>query len=231
MDPRSVVHTLLTKRRGRLGVKRVPFWFGSRKSSGIDILAAIRDRDFSFENIDYTKLIKLIVNPNHVELTPSIRIAQASTGAGRVYYNWVNERGSAIEAYEISMKGTTGNLLPGTSDSQVKLYTWMRFREMTLEPRRIKVVIEENKEEGKLVEIDVINNAFILARTIGLPTTIIFVGYYKSPIVFTESSENQYSHDWEFTFAITDMFPRYEELSLSAVFDIVPEATDRVLGS
>jgi hypothetical protein len=227
-DPNQMMTNILNREATPYGSPRIPFWFGSYKSTGIDIRQAIQGDVFSFgglqvENgriatapvVEFWKFLRLGVNPSGIVLTPFIRISEARTAAGRVYYNWVNETGSAIEAYELQLSGMTGNLLPGNPDERRKLYSWMKLRELTLEERETVDIANPTLKK--------INEQFILVRTIGIPTTTLFIGFYKVPITFSEKAESQYNHDWSCTFVVTDMYPRYEKMSASVVFSVFPE--------
>lgn len=223
------------------GVSRIPFWFGSDKSLGYSIYDLLNNETIDITQLDFKKMIKLAINPNNIQITPTIRIANAKTAGGRVYYNWVDKDGRAIEAYEMTCSGVTGNLFPGSPDAARKLYIWMKLRELTLEPRVRKTTV--NSEEtitqsglwtGATSVItrtkEVINDSFIIARTVGLPTPIIFIGHYSVPIPFIENADNQYNHSWNFTFVIKDMYPRYEELSSHVSLTTIPALIARVFG-
>jgi len=227
----QIINSVLTGDVSKLGAPRIPFFLGSYKSTGIDIRLAIEGENFNLFNVDFWKMIRLGLNPNSITITPTLRIAEARTGSGRVYYNWVNEKGSAIEAYEVSLSGETGNLLPGNSESRRKLWFWMKLRELTLEPREVSTVQPQTQKGGEFagsgsvagVTEKRVNDQFMLIRTIGIPITMLLIGFFKTPIVFNESSESQYNHSWSCTFVVTDMFPRYEDLSRFTSFSVLPE--------
>lgn len=237
------INSILTRDITPYGAPRIPFFFGSYLSTKIDIRSAIKGENFDLSLVQFWNMLQLGINPSSLTLTPFIRIAEARTGFGKVYYNWVNERGSVIEAYELSLNGVTGNLFPGDAASKRKLYLWMKFRELTLEPREISVIppvgpssdaeTPPTADAGETIpaseqgNIDLlqkrVNDQFILIRTTGIPTTMLLIGFYKIPITFSETAAEQYNHSWSCTFVVTEMYPRYEELSKFSSFSVFPE--------
>ena len=234
----SLTQNIFGKEVSYFGVSRIPFWFGSDRSLGYSISDLLKEETIDLTKLEFNKMIKLSINPTNIQITPMIRIPTAKTAGGRVYYNWVDKDGKAIEAYEMTCSGVTGNLLPGAPDAARKLYLWMKLRELTLEPRTRKWTLRELTTDTTIVsgasvstsKREVINDSFIIARTVGLPTLMIFVGHFSVPIPFIENAENQYNHNWSFTFVIKDMYPRYEELSSYVSLSTMPQLIARAFG-
>lgn len=237
----SLIRTLLTQGHTQNGVtpkvQRIPFYFGSVASTGIsgipvgmdlttDLLTPDLKVDFSVSSLN--KLIRLGVNPSEMSVTPYVRIAEVKTGGGRTYFHWLDEDNKAMEAYILTMRGTTGNLFPGTPESKAKLYWWMRLREMTMEP--YWVMDEMTTAGGRPTKMR--NYQYIVAQTIGLPTSVLFLGFYRKPIALAESSNSQYNIPWDFEFVIEQMYPRIDELTTFVGGNLLPELdTSRVLGT
>ena len=147
-DIDSLVRNILLRDVAIFGVARTPFFFGSVLSTGIDGLPFSVDEStqqilrpdtkdesrtlFSFTAL--SKLIRLSINPHELTIAPYVRIEEVMTGGGRTYYHWLDEELKAMEAYTLTMRGVTGNLLPGSTDAKIKLYWWTKLRELTYEP-------------------------------------------------------------------------------------------------
>ena len=97
MDIDRLVKSVLMREVSIYGVSRIPFYFGSSKYSGLDLEKLLKGSEaFSFETLK--NMIILKVNPGELNLTPTIRVSYARTGAGRAYYHWLNEEGDSLEA-------------------------------------------------------------------------------------------------------------------------------------
>jgi len=238
-DTDSLLRNILSREVSQYGVSRIPFWFGSTKSTGIRVSDLVEDETFRINFEALRKMLRLKVNPNSIEITPYIRFAESRTNAGRIYYHWVNEEGKAVDIYEISMRGQTGNLLPGNAEAKRKLYLWMKLRELSYEPRVFKSteITEDRVRVGPEFQTitsektkEIKNEFFIFVRTVSLPTLIMFTGFFKTPIVITERAEDQYNIEWSFTFGVTNVYPRLETLSKVAMIPFFPQLLHRVFG-
>ena len=158
MDFINTVQSVLNKAQSLAGEPRVPFLFGSVKSLGGSPpvgnvlsfmntllrpdLNDVRDAldpgvtltGMSSGLLSLTKFIRLMVNPETLNITPYVRIPEVKTGGGRTYYHWLDDEGRAVEAYRLTLKGQTGNIRPGAPDAKLKLYWFIKLRELTLEP-------------------------------------------------------------------------------------------------
>ena len=218
------------------GINRVPFYFGSLASTGVeaiptalamtdqltkhDVAANLKVNAAQIHSL--RKMIRLMINPQTLHITPYVRISEVKTGGGRTYYHWLDEGGRSAEAYILTMNGLTGNLLPNNPDAALKLYFYMRLRELTLEP----FWVYDPKTKTK-----VRNYAFIIVRTVGLPVSIIFQGFFRKPIIITEDANNQYNIAWDFEFVIENMKPDLFELSKNVgATMLVPGVVKNLLG-
>jgi hypothetical protein len=254
-DTDTLIKSVLSRDVTKFGVSRVPFFFGSTLSTGISPKELVENEVIAPEKLTLRlptgtfltalrKMIKLRINPNQITITPYIRFAEARTNAGRIYYHWVDREGKAVDIYELTMSGQTGNLLPGNAESKQKLYLWMKLRELSYEPRVFdsseKVVIGKEEvidfETGTSEIKDITgetrtqkkNEFFIFVKTVSLPTLIMFTGFFKTPIVITERADSQYNHDWSITFGVENVYPKLETLSKTTMITLLPQLLGRI---
>jgi len=219
MDIDRLIRSLLAREVTLFGVSRVPFYFGSTRSSYIDIEKVIKGGSMPFSNLG--SMISLKVNPDSLTLTPEIRVSYVKTAGGRAYYHWLNEDRDSIEAFSLRMRGSTGSLLPGSRDARVKLYNFLKLRELTLEPYWVY------DKDG----VKTRNHQFILAYTIGLGIAVLFIGFYTKPIVLSEDASRQYNITWEIDFIVEYMLPSYKNLSSMVSSSVlVPDILRKVFG-
>ena len=122
------------------------------------------------------------------------------------------------------MRGVTGNILPGSRDAKLKLYTFMKLRELTLEPYWI------NKEEDGVIRKKR-NYQFILVNTIGLGLSVLFIGFYSTPISLVERADSQYNLGWNIEFIVEKMIPDYRELSkIAGGSRLIPDIARKIFG-
>ena len=234
MDLGAMVEGVLLKAAAIVGTPRIPFFFGSAKTTGVSALPSAVDMQNSLvtpdlkiipELSELKKLIMLRINPSEMSITPYVRIEEVKTGGGRTYYHWLDSKNRAIEAYTLTMKGTTGSLLPGNPESKLKLYSYLKLRELTLEP----YWFNGKDKYGNLVKTK--NQQYIVVRTVGLPVSILFGGFYRKPITLTETAGNQYNIAWDFEFVIEGMKPDIYTLSkFVGANPLVPSIAQGLLG-
>ena len=244
MDFTNIIQSVLNKAQSLAGEPRIPFMFGSVKSLGgvppigdaQDFLNTLLHPDLqavasalnptsnasSSSLFSLTKFIRLMVNPDTLSITPYVRIPEVKTGGGRMYYHWLDDDGRAVEAYRLILKGQTGNIRPGAPDSNLKLYWFMKLRELSLEPYWVNmsmtksaVAMEQITEASQTYTPTnrVRNYQYIMLSTVGLPMPIVFQGFYMKPIVHIESAARQFSIGWDIDFVIETMQPRLEDIS------------------
>lgn len=237
-DLDSVVTGVISRMMGMVGIARVPFYFGSTYSLGgeeADLPVAVdmstrlthpdQEVNLSFGNL--SKFIRLSVNPSSLQLDPYVRIEEVNTGQGKTFYHWLDQNNKATMPYSLRLSGETGNLFPNAPDAKKKLYFYTKLRELTMEPYWI--VTPTTKTTSKTVDIFEMgtvttnsvsnfnvktrNSQYIILQTIGLPVSIVFIGFYKKPITLKEDASNQYSLRWDFEFIIENMIPDITEIS------------------
>ena len=247
MDFINTVQSVLNKAQSLAGEPRVPFLFGSVKSLGGSPpvgnvlsfmntllrpdLNDVRDAldpgvtltGMSNGLLSLTKFIRLMVNPETLNITPYVRIPEVKTGGGRTYYHWLDDEGHAVEAYRLTLKGQTGNIRPGAPDAKLKLYWFIKLRELTLEPYWTMVPETKTADAKPTLSAGdsvttttykkVRNYQYIMLATVGLPMPILFTGFYMKPIMHSESAANQFSIAWDIDFVIESMQPRLEQIS------------------
>lgn len=233
MDLDTTIRNILSRALSQFGVARIPFFFGSIKSTGLSAIPSALDLNNSMLTPDIaptysyaalSKFLRLMVNPNELIIKPYVRITEGKTGGGRIYYHWLDESGRAVEAYTLNLKGETGNLLPDAPSSKLRLYYFMKLRELTLEPYYVTTPTGNTLASGAQELKRIRNQQFIIARTIGLPAPILFSGFYRQPITHRETAKDQYNIQWDCEFVIEEMFPRYEDISaLAGATAIIPE--------
>jgi len=213
MDLGAIVDGVLLKAAALAPLPRIPFSFGSVKSTGVSAIPKVLDminclvtpdQKFVVRLNSIKKVITLKINPTELTITPYVRIEEVKTGGGRTYFHWLDQNDRAVEAYVLTMKGTTGTLLPKNPDSAAKLYTYLKLRELTLEPYWFR---------DPTTGVKTRNQQWIIVRTIGLPLSIVFGGFYRKPIMLTENAAGQYNLTWDFEFIIEAMEPDFYTLS------------------
>lgn len=232
MDLKKVIEKAMMGRKNQAsGGLRVPFYFGSERLSGIDVSDFFGDSSSSVGEQFFKSLIRMKINPNSLVISQEKRITDIKTAGGRTYFHWLRKGKSSDDYYsndvmKIKIKGETGNINLRSPDGVLKLYTYLKLRDLTAEPRLYKVMDKGGKSVYK------VNRAFCILRTPALPFVLLFVGFFQSVMTITDIATAPFQKSWELDFVVEAVFPDMVEISQYMLPEVIPsEQFQGVIGA
>ncbi len=208
------------------GILRVPFYFGSERMSGINI-----DNFFSpnssqtISSLFFKNILKMSINPNQVDIMQEKRITTVKTAGGKVFFHWLRKSETSDEYYsndvvKLKFKGVTGNIKMTSPGGFEKLYAFLKLRDLTAEPR-----LWDN--QGTLQP----NRQFCIMRTVAVPFTVLFIGFWERVLTITDTSESPFQKSWEAAFTVEKTFPNIVEMTKWMLPEVVsPQVLQSMIG-
>lgn len=208
VDADKILVSMLNREASTFGMTRVPFYFGSEKMSGVNIDDFFKTGGEKISSLFFKKIIKMKINPTSVEITQAKRITNVKTAGGRVYYHWLRKGDSSDDYFSndvmlLKFRGVTGNINLRSPQGFDKLWIFLKLRDLTAEPRLFR------DNNGVLR----VNRQFCILRTVAMPFTVLFVGFYDSVMKIADTVDSPFQKSWELSFVVERVFPDLTEMS------------------
>lgn len=195
-----------------VGALRVPFYFGSEKQVGIDVVSQIMKVESSLAASSdisgllrqlVSKMTRMWINPTNMTLSQTKRIEELKTYGGVAFMFWIDQNGFANDPAKIVFSGTTGNINPGSPLGKQKLYQYLKLRDLSAEKR---VWIDP---AGQMHT----NHALVLMQSMAIPFAVLFVGFFNPVMTIVDTADDPYQKLWTLNMVAEYVWPPLERLA------------------
>lgn len=169
----------------------------------------------SATTLSTSPVISMMVNPHTVKWSQPKRYTKKDTMNGSVFFHFSNTNGQNNDILTLTFSGNTGNI----STQQPLDYQYLT----STGPAAVALTGADNKlrmwhelysltREEVLLPKAIKNEFFITYRTVLMPISITFVGFFNSTLEFTETAASPFSRDYSFSFTVLDTSPKLDVL-------------------
>lgn len=147
-----------------------------------------------------------ILNPNDISFKQGKRYTRQDTMGGTDWHHFADPTGRNNDVLDISFRGNTGDLYGSDSSNPARSLdegeNKAAFERLKIFHGLHSLTLEEMIFEGR-------KNVFsITYQSLLFPLPLIFYGFYKGVMSFSENGKKPKSRDYSFDFTVTDTNPK-----------------------
>jgi hypothetical protein len=165
--------------------------------------------------------VTLLINPKSVSFDQPKRIAKQDTMRGSVIHHFTNSLEYNNDILELNFQGNTGIIVPlplqpGVDEETYRnhvvacknrLSAWHSLYALTREP------MYYDAGEGKMVR----NKFSVTFASPLIPVPVVFIGFFREVLSFTESGEKPRSRDYSMGFTVERTIPDLNKLGENVI--------------
>jgi hypothetical protein len=166
--------------------------------------------------------VTLLINPKSVSFDQPKRIAKQDTMRGSVIHHFTNSLEYNNDILELNFQGNTGIIVPlplqpGVDEEtyrnhvvrcKSRLSAWHSLYALTREP-----MYWDQKGDGKMVR----NKFSVTFASPLIPVPVVFIGFFREVLSFTESGEKPRSRDYSMGFTVERTIPDLNKLGENVI--------------
>lgn len=165
--------------------------------------------------------VTLLINPKSVSFDQPKRIAKQDTMRGSVIHHFTNSLEYNNDVLELNFQGNTGIIVPlpyqaGVDEAtyrnhvvkcKSRLGAWHSLYALTREPMYYDI------GEGQMGK----NRFSVTFASPLIPVPVVFVGFFREVLSFTESAEKPRSRDYSMGFTVERTIPDLNQLGANVI--------------
>jgi len=179
-----------------------------------DTSASLQSVQQSIAGTDMS-VISMAINPQAVQWTQNKRIVKRDTMQGSTFFHFTDKADQNNDILVMTFSGKTGNIDTNASyadmiktKANLKLRVWHELYNLSREP----MLLNKNTV-GSDLPYGIKNEFYITYRTLLFPNQITLIGHFAKVLEFTESAEDPFNRDYNFTFNVTRTTPSLDDMS------------------
>lgn len=160
-------------------------------------------------------VIQMAVNPHSVKWSQPKRFTKKDTMQGSVFFHFTNSADQNNDILTLQFTGRTGNINTNVNflealaiGSNLKLKIWHDLYHLSREGMLL------NKDNtGANIPPGIRNEFFISYRTMLMPVPLTLIGFFNTPLEFTEDASDPFNRTYNFGFTVTNTSPLLDDLA------------------